>query len=1024
MPTPGKERGLVVELGSVESLDDSLCGAKAANLARLKRAGLRVPPGFVISTEAFLRGGLPVAEIGRKYRRFFPGASRVAARSSATAEDLPEASFAGQYDSFLNIPSFEDLLVALGKCRDSLASERARSYLARNGIVADRVKMAVLVQEMVAAEVSGVVFTANPMNGLRHQMLVNLASGTGELLASGRASPEQLVLEKGQRCPHTRSRLLDEPRVRELYRAAAGIEALFGRPQDIEFAFASGRLHVLQARPITALPEPRLPFAVSWGDPANRELADAQTVFWCNWNTRENMAYPLKPMAWSFFNDILVPEIMKVLYGVVPGSPLERHCHFIDLVDGRAYWNMTLLAGNPFSRATVMKLLDKLDMEAHQAFSALAAEGSFRPARLPFRWWQLAVPALRNAANFLTFPWLASPRWIEKRCRSFLKQAEEYVGLGLESLSTSGMFAQARRYGYVIARFAFPLLMVSSKSLAGFAIIEKLTGKWPEVRGDDLLAGMPGNKTTETALELYRLSAAPPEVRLIFADAKIGGQDGVSEMNGRLETTEAGREYRKRIRRFLAEYGHRGMKDLDVGHPSWAEDPTYVYQMIKSYMSLGTEDPDPLDQFEKAAARRRDLEAYIEKRLTSSFADRIFPLRRWLFRLAIRLVHDFFPWRENEKFYGIKVFPGSRRIIKEAGRRYSEAGLLESADGIFFLTVPEVEMQEAGRGMTPAEMKDTVKRRRAEWERQVSRTPPFIVRSDGVPWGPKEAPNTEGILQGVPASSGRATGVARIIREPSEAHLFRKGEILVAPYTEPGWAPLFLLARAVVMEVGGAICHGAIVAREYGIPAVVGVKGALAAIKDGQTITVDGSRGEVRLNGETSAILMGNKVVLRRPDPADLGYIRALWADPDTMEAVGGPVVLDEEKARRWFERMVAPGSPHDRYFLICDRANRPLGEASFHRFDPKTRTAELNVKIEARHRYLGHGPEALRLLLDFYFGEFGGEVMLDPVRSENRNGRRAMIRAGFEQDLSRRDVSLLRLTRERYRRLKALSEP
>jgi pyruvate,water dikinase len=1025
LPSPGQKKAKVVELGSKESLDFSLCGAKAASLARLKRAGFAVPPGFVITTEAIIPGPLPAADVERACRKLPFLKAKAAVRSSATAEDLPEASFAGQYDTILNVASLEELLAAAGKCRDSLTSERARSYLSRNGIPPEKVRMAVLVQEMVPAEVSGVIFTANPQNGLRHQMLVNVVRGIGEPLASGRTDPEQLVLEKDNRAAHVRSRLLDETRVRELVKEACLIEKLFGFPQDIEFAFSSGRLHILQARPVTALPGPSLPFAVSWGDPANKELAERQTVFWCNWNTRENMAYPLKPMAWSFFNDILVPQIMKVLYGVVPGSLLERHCHFIDLVEGRAYWNMTLLAGNSFSRGTVMKLLDKLDMEAYTAFGDLAAEGAFRPARLPIRWWQMALPMLRNAANFLTFPWLAPPGWIERRCRVFLKQAEEYVNLDLKVLSMAGMFDQVRRYGYIIARFAFPLLMVSSKSLIGFAIIEKLIGRWPDVRGDGLLAGLPGNKTTETALELYRLSLAPAGVRRVFAEATIDGPDGVWEVDGLLGMTEAGREFLDKIRAFLAEYGHRGMKDLDVGHPSWAEDPTYVYRMIRSYMSLGPDDPSPLAQFEKAAARRKALEAEIERRLSATLLDKVFPVRRRLFRLALGLVHDFFPWRENEKFYGIKVFPGSRRIIREAGRRYATAGLLESEDDIFFMTVPEVERQEAGRGMPPAALRETVARRRREWEGQVKRAPPFIVRSDGIPWRPAKEAETPGVLRGVPASPGRATGPARIIREPAEAHLFRKGEILVAPYTEPGWAPLFLLARALVMEVGGAVCHGAIVAREYGIPAVVGAKGALAAIKDGQTITVDGSKGEVILEpGMPSNTLQGGRNYLKPPRLEDLEYIRALWADPKTMEAVGGPVVLDEEKARKWFERMVDPGSPHDRYYLICDCKGSPVGEASFHRYDPAAKTAELNIKIEAKHRYRGHGPEALKLLLDYFFGEFGGEVMLDPVRPENRNGRRALIRAGFEQDRSRSDVCLLRLTRERFQRLKTLPEP
>jgi RimJ/RimL family protein N-acetyltransferase len=160
----------------------------------------------------------------------------------------------------------------------------------------------------------------------------------------------------------------------------------------------------------------------------------------------------------------------------------------------------------------------------------------------------------------------------------------------------------------------------------------------------------------------------------------------------------------------------------------------------------------------------------------------------------------------------------------------------------------------------------------------------------------------------------------------------------------------------------------------------------------------------------------GQHDTLRTPALADLGYIRRLWADPETMRDVGGPIELDEDRARRWFEKMVDPGSGNDRYFLICGRDGMPVGEAGFHRYDPATKTAELNIKIEAAKRHLGHGPEALRLLFDYFFGDFGGETMVDPVALENKNGKKAIRSFGFEHDPSRKDVCLLRMTKQRFR--------
>ena len=166
---------------------------------------------------------------------------------------------------------------------------------------------------------------------------------------------------------------------------------------------------------------------------------------------------------------------------------------------------------------------------------------------------------------------------------------------------------------------------------------------------------------------------------------------------------------------------------------------------------------------------------------------------------------------------------------------------------------------------------------------------------------------------------------------------------------------------------------------------------------------------------ENDLKLKSRNVCLRQPGPGDLPYIRKLWADPDTMSAVGGPIVMDEERASRWFEKMVDPGSPGDRYFLIFNRENLPVGEASFHRFDPGTKTAEFNLKVEARHRYKNYGPEAARLILEYFFGGFGGEVMADPIALENTAGQKALLSIGFEHDPSRKDVFMVRMTKEKF---------
>jgi len=853
----------------------------------LIRSGFNVPPVLCISTEAYnefmkasgikglhafpktrktaeairnqmLLSFLPfplqqeiAGSIAGFLKRFPPGSS-FAVRSSATCEDLSGLSFAGQHDTFLGVTTEAGVLEAVKKCWASLWSERAVSCRRAKGIADGKISMAVLVQLQVKAQSAGVIFTVNPVNGQTDQMLVNAAKGLGDKLVSGLITPDEYSVSKTNGSITQRlsgnSSVLSGEQIKELTGLAQKIESLFGAFQDIEWAHDGKQFWVLQSRPITATsPPPAMP-EVQWGNPVNQALSRNQVIFWSNWNTRENMAYPLKPMAWSFFNDLLVPVIGNVLYGAKPGSALSQYSQFVDLVNGRAYWNMSMLAGHPIAGRMIMPHLGKLDQEAATAFSQLQKRGDFVPVKIPLPWHQLILPLLKGLKTFIFFPWLASPRWIEKRCQIFLVQAEEYVELPLEELSTEQMLGEVRRYGGIISRFAFPLLVVASKSLVGLWVIDRLIKKWPDLKSGGLLAGIPGNKTTETALELYKLSLAPEEVKKCFARYDFVNIKDVHRIRRELDKSQAGRAFLVTVDAFLDEYGHRGSKDLDVGHPSWKEDPTYIFAMLKGYMSQGPKSHDPLEQFQRAVAGRLALESEIRARLSRNTIDKLFPVKRLVFDWALKMVHDFLPWRENEKFYGVKVFPGSRRIIAEIGRRYVQAGLIAKTDDIYFLTIPEIERQEKGQGPGSAQMKILVAGRQARWQKQVNSPGEFIIRSDGIKVFGLTTPAKEGkILKGVAASGGRVTGIARIIRDPSQAHRFQKGEILVAPFTEPGWAPLFLLSKALVMEVGGSICHGAIVAREYGIPAVVGVKGATKMIKDGDMITVDGDAGMIVL---------------------------------------------------------------------------------------------------------------------------------------------------------------------------------
>jgi pyruvate,water dikinase len=879
---------LIIDIKDITAKDLPTVGNKAANLARLMSSGFSVPGGFCLSAEAYRQALIPghkgkdleallknidlnqaekardiayaisrlfdtiaipggiAEEIKIKYNSTFGKTDLVAVRSSATAEDLPGLSFAGQYESFLNVRDFDGLLSAIKKCWVSLWSERAVIYREKNGIGHDDIAMAVMVQRMVPAETSGVAFTADPLSGGQGSIHINAIRGLGEDLVSGKINPDQYRIAKSslkiEKDLSGKQPLLPDDSVRELTAIALKIEKLFGYSQDIEWAFCDDKFYILQSRDITTNSS-EIPFPVIWGDAATKDTLKGVPVYWSNWNTRENMPYPLKPLSWSFFNDFLVPAINKAIWGMGPNSPAQRYSHIIDLVNGRTYWNMNLLYGHPLYRRILRPLLGRLDREASVFFEEAYHGGDLRPAVLPVSNWRKGMMYLAAIRCYLGFPWFLSLTQIYRQCDEYWVLADQYDATPLEGKSNLDLLEEARLFGYLTARYAFPLLFIAGKALAAYGVIRRLTGEWPGFRYEDLMIGIKGNKTTEAALELFKLSKMPHSVREIFERSDVSRFE---ELETELVKCPDGPDYLARVNKFLDAYGHRGMKDLDMGYPSWGEDRSYVYQMIKSYLQFGPDDIDPVSQFELSVARRQQLIQEGKERLSVNPADRILPVRRWLFQKMADTIHDCLPLRENEKFYGIRCFPGSRRIVLEIGRRYCEKGLLKDRQDIFHLTVGEIMDIENGRFPDIGNIRACIQKRKGDWQSQVDSDPPFIIRSDGREWRNTNQKAREGnVLRGVGASSGRATGRARIIREPAQAHLFNKGEILVAPYTEPGWAPLFLLAKGLVMEVGGALCHGAIVAREYGIPAVVGVNRATAEIKDGDQITVDGNSGEV-----------------------------------------------------------------------------------------------------------------------------------------------------------------------------------
>ena len=888
-----KSAELVLPLDAVDRGALPAVGGKGANLGELTRAGLPVPPGFCVTTAAYelVAGGaglgpilhdlaatppdharlaklaaatraallaapVPpnvVEAITEAYRALGDGTSApVAVRSSATAEDLPHASFAGQQDTFLNVLGANNVIEAVRRCWASLWTDRAVSYRASNGIDHLGVRLAVVVQRMVEAEVAGVLFTANPLTGRRRQTVIDAAPGLGDAVVSGTVNPDHFVVNTptgeiterrlGDKPAAVRATAgsgtqrveltgdeneasLNESQIRALANLGAQVEAYYGEPQDTEWAIdVEGRTWLLQARPITTL------FPLPAGAPASDGLRVYFSV-----NVAQGVYRPLTPMGLQAFR--LLGSAMATLFG---HPPSDRYAgpSLINEAAGRLFFDIT-----PALRSTIgRKLLDLAtrNMEARTTpiLRRLATDPRLTPVATPL--WPVVRAVLSvlirgriplRVAQALVYPKAAQTRAerveVELRTAGEVPRnagAEERLEMA-EHLLLAG---PPRILPNIAPTFA--------AGLGAYAVAGKLLGNLAdEDERRVVLRGLPHNPTTKMDLALWALAQEelidPGAARIIreTPPERIARDYRDGTLPPRLQTNLAG---------FLHAYGHRGVAEIDLGLSRWSEDPTYILGVLANYLHLDNPELAPDIQFRRATREAEEMVIELTRRAAHKGR-----LRGTLVGFLLRRARGLTGLREMPKFCIVLLFARVRALLWPVGEELVKSGRLESAEDIFFVTLPE-----ARSALAVKDLRSVVRERRASYTREVRRRHvPRVLLSDGTEpaAGMSDASKTaHGILQGTPASGGVATARARVILDPTGAHL-KPGEILVAPSTDPGWTPLFLTASGLVMEMGGAMSHGAVVAREYGIPAVVGVPNATEDIVTGQQITVDGAAGTI-----------------------------------------------------------------------------------------------------------------------------------------------------------------------------------
>jgi pyruvate,water dikinase len=877
---------LVLPLDAAGTLADA--GGKGTNLARLARAGFAVPPGFVLTTAAYAdfidrneladvvagtTGGVApgdleaLTEASAAIRHRFAACAMpdatvaaldaayaqldtppVAVRSSATAEDLPGMSFAGQQESYLNVVGADALREAVVNCWSSLWTARAISYRTRHGIASDAVSIAVVVQRMVDAEAAGVLFTANPLTGARTEITIDAGLGLGEALVSGQIEPDHYVVTVegeivgktlGAKAVSIRARAgggtethtadqadrqaIPDVVIERLATLGRRVAASFGEPQDIEWAWDGKRLFIVQSRPITSL------FPLPDGLPPD----PTRVLF--SFGAVQGMLDPMTPLGRYAIRGLAAGA--AALFGFTYTPDMQPA---VCTAGERLFIDVSPLLAHPLGARVLPRVLAIIEPASAQALDAPHVRHQQRPRTATP--WRAAPRFARLGLRVVPriFWTLLRPEASRARLHRAIDRSLDEVRERVTAASTAAQRATlleamlAEVPPYVITTFG-PRLSAGLNSLNAIRLLAAGLPGAPDPL--EVTRGLPHNVTTEMDLELWQTACAlkdEPGTATRFAGA--AAPDLASDY--RAGTLPPGAQ--RVIRDFLDRYGMRGVGEIDLGRARWREDPTAIMEVLRSYLAIEDPSQAPEQVFARGASAARDALARLAD---AAGASRGGWLKRRLVRWLGRRVRALAGLREGPKFYVIRIFGLLREALLASGRDLVDGGRLRCADDVFFLDPAELRALAAGDSR---DWRALVAERRAAYERERHRKQiPRLMFGDGrAIYDGLRATADDGAFVGSPVSPGVVEGSVRVVHDPQHADL-APGEILVCRATDPGWTPLFLAAGGLIMEVGGLMTHGAVVAREYGIPAVVGVHEATTRLTTGQRVRVDGSSGRV-----------------------------------------------------------------------------------------------------------------------------------------------------------------------------------
>ncbi len=857
-------------------------GGKGWNLGRLERYGFTIPVGGVLTADAYrafisenklseaivklsakititnitekeieedlfqlrekIKAGLfPVYiqdELITKLKGMDILSKPLAVRSSATCEDSARASFAGMHDSFLNVRGTDNIILAVKECYASLWTPRAVAYRRKMKVEDDEVFQAIVILEMVKAVAAGVGFTCDPRSGRDDVVLINANFGLGESVVSGAVEPDEYCLDAkleimerrmGRKesqttaCPDGRTELIASPGssaqqvlsdenikrlsllIRRVYDALGGSE----QHQDIEWVFDGRDFVLVQARPVTTKPRYTFP-----------ELKD-QPDIWSNTNLKEAVPMVLPMLSWNLIQQTWMDIgpwglVSFVGFQIPPGLQCTKR------FGGRFYWNSSLNQWICFDCFGTKPGQTNETLGGHEPEIKINEDKPYR-----------GIKGLKRIGRFIKFVLFIIKN--SRNTQAAFEQVDKFTD-NLNKQDLQGLSDNDLINTIAVIKAAWreylPVFSACNMSMANIGPLVKTLEKYFRGRGNAIAnALMIGQGDITSAEQGYRLIELAEVAR---SDNDVQDYLGRSDFNPYTWEKELpeGSSFKPLFRSFLAQYGHRGIYEMDISNPRWREDPSYPLHIIKSNMETAN-----LEEF-KARQKMKVKETWqeVEQGLPKS--------RHNMIRKQVEKAVKGANLREMAKFELLMFYEVIRKVFLEMGSRLQERDILGEETDVFHCSWTEL-FSVLKRDWNGQGLNLLVEERKKLMENMEKLSPPDYYIDETSHFIEAISPGSDSFLQGLGVSAGKASGIAKLLQHPNQEKKLNLGDVLVAPSTDPGWTPLFLRASAIVVESGGATSHGAIVAREFGIPAVLNIPGVMRLIKDGQNVVVDGDEGKV-----------------------------------------------------------------------------------------------------------------------------------------------------------------------------------